>query len=216
MHRKTFAEELREKRIETGITFRDLAKALGVKSGTLQYYDKGLAFPSREVLKKICSLFGWDLKNRWIQIQKEKSPKEVKPFLDAAFPEIRTALLNSYDQNIFSSENQASLKEIKEELETAPIHPIEITLFYTTMKQLEKKGVVSFKNDSGCLFNIADEAKKKRIEKSGIHWVYDKRLHLLTWSFEEKIDKLNHLIMDPDAPRQKLKENIKRVDNAKK
>lgn len=65
---------LREKRIEKGLSQKDLAAATGVKNGTMCAYEKGIRRPKPAVAKKIAALLGFD----WTEFYEDPEPAEAE------------------------------------------------------------------------------------------------------------------------------------------
>lgn len=190
-----FAQLLKEKRGDK-YSYKKLAKLVDVSSVTLFRYERGVAYPSAKVLKKLCEILGLDFQKIYFQIQEEKAPKEAKKCYSQnkpSYPILRKELLTCYDKTFFQSETPASIEEIKRELSVSAFHEIEVILFYQTLRYLEKKKKIAPSNT----YNPGEEAKNKRIKQADLRWNYDMRLHLLTWAFDDEKDNIQHVNLNP-------------------
>jgi len=77
-----FAEKLREARKKFNFSQKTLADRLGLKPPTISKYEHGIAFPSPEVLEKLCEFFHWDVGQIFQIVYREKVPESAKPFLE--------------------------------------------------------------------------------------------------------------------------------------
>lgn len=65
---------LREKRIEKGLSQKDLAAATGVKNVTMCAYEKGTRRPKPDKAKKIAAVLGFD----WTEFYEDPEPAEAE------------------------------------------------------------------------------------------------------------------------------------------
>ena len=72
------SEKIKELRKAKGMTQAELAKELGVKTGTISNYETGKSVPSEANLKKLSEVLGEEL------VADEKKPKEAKTEKKAA------------------------------------------------------------------------------------------------------------------------------------
>lgn len=196
---KTFAEDFKEARKKKDISYKKLSDLTGISAVTLFQYEKKINFPSESSLKKLCKYLNLNFTTSSKQIQKEKARKETKKnFSGAAWPDLRQEFLNHYTTDLLPSELRASLRAITQELETSPFHPFESFLLYMAMRHLEKENMIA-SDKKDYFYNIAEEAKKKRIEQAKLHWFCDENFQILHYAFGEKISRFEKVDLKPQG-----------------
>lgn len=61
MYQETFAQKLKQARMETGYTQREIAEILNLKQGTIASYETGRTQPDIETLGKLADFYEVDM-----------------------------------------------------------------------------------------------------------------------------------------------------------
>lgn len=193
---KTFGKILKEKRGE--LSLRQLAKRIGVHASVILRYEKGQAFPSPEVVTKLCEVLDLSSQEIFRIIQHEKNPhtKTERYFDPNPFPELRSVLLEFYIEKF--NRDCASKGKIKEIIETLPFHPIEMKILAEVtniFKSIHAKKIDKITGDSkpgikrinigftgsaalydniiDLLKNLSYKGKQFLLQKAKFNWSYD-------------------------------------------
>lgn len=216
--KETFGEIV--KRLRGNRTKKEIAQLAGFSAEYIRRIEEENKIPSLQILRKLAKGLGVNEKTLIFESLKKRAPtKEVEQYFSPFYRELRKELLDAYSSSFFTSSTPATLIEIKEELETSQFHPFEHVLLYMTMRYLEQTGNFPKEKKKDYFFNIADEAEKKWIKKAKLHWVYDKRLQLLTYAFGDTVDRFYHINISPRQtflhPPQEINPKAKETDARK-
>lgn len=105
---KQFGDRLRELREDRDLKQRDVAKDLFISNKVLSSYERNIAFPSIDTLKKICEYYNVSADYLLqIQVKKEEEPAEDTSRLVALTPH-QAQLLSYYER--LNAENQDAVR----------------------------------------------------------------------------------------------------------
>ena len=108
------SEKIKELRKAKGMTQAELAKELGVKTGTISNYETGKSVPSEANLKKLSEVLGEEL------VADEKKPKEAKTEKKAA-PQKKKETKKAPAAGKKEEPKETPAAEKKEEPKAAPV-----------------------------------------------------------------------------------------------
>jgi transcriptional regulator with XRE-family HTH domain len=133
-----FAQTLKQARISRGVSFRQLAKDLGITIGPLVQYEKGVILPTKGVLERICKYFNLPFKEMDSLIRKGRLERQLQKLVEkCSYPEIRIILLSLYVSDSPDQSKVALTKtQMAKELEKYSFHYIEKQLLSFVSKYL--------------------------------------------------------------------------------
>ena len=111
------SEKIKELRKAKGMTQAELAKELGVKTGTVSNYETGKSVPSEANLKKLSEVLGEEL------VADEKKPKEAKTEKKAA-PQKKKETKKAPAAGKKEEPKETPAAEKKEEPKAAPVEEV--------------------------------------------------------------------------------------------
>jgi|GEM_PF-2905391 len=178
---KRFSEIFKENR---KLSYRILAKKIGVNPVTLVQYARGKTYPSEPTLKRLCDEFRLDFESMKTLIENEKSTNRTRKALESvypAYPKIRSELLKYFQP--LNIPNYASKTEIEQELRKAALHRIEIVLLTAILRNLDEKGIAPFTENPIEYFRTLSEVGIRiKFEQARFEWSFNKERFTILFS----------------------------------
>lgn len=187
MQKLNFSQILKTKRQEKKITLSSLAKSLKLTDGIIGHYEKGIRYPSKGVLKRICELLDLPYKKTYLLIQSEKASAETKEFFNPdrpTDPELRNVLLDCYKENFElddKSFSPVSKQDVKKELERFPLHPIEVILLKEIIRKTLplEEGQMYHDKPMDYFSRLSWKGKGHIVLLADLKWSIDLKRHLI-------------------------------------